>query len=124
MADPDETLKELEKILKEINLNLKSILPTVTDPELKKAIQKTEFLSRWKRTSYENEGPREWTPRDSEYAIARANMMAKEHGEPFVIAEKDDGTTTLIVSKSRLLKEKPFGLLESNIIYETSKAMV
>jgi hypothetical protein len=122
MADPEENLKELEKIIKEINLNLKSILPTITDPDLKKAIQKTEWLSRWKRTSLDI-GPREWSPRNFEYAMARADMKAKEQGEPFVIAEKDDGATTLIVSKSRLLKETPFGLTEANIIYESDKAI-
>jgi hypothetical protein len=128
MADPEEIVRELERILKEINANLKQILPTVTkdtftDSYVRDVIQEAERLSRWKRTPLPDDGPREWSPRQGDYAITRANAKAKEYGEPFVIAEKDDGQTIVIMPKSRLLKKQPFGLTVKNVIYETDKAM-
>lgn len=128
MANPEEIVRELERILKEINIKLKRILPTViadafADSHVRDVIQEAERLSRWKRTPLPNDGPREWSPRQGDYAITRANAKAKEYGEPFVVVEKDDGLTIIVISKSRLLSEKPFGLTEKDIIFETDKAI-
>lgn len=122
MVNSKETVLELERILEAINTNLKKVLPAIeenpaADPNTLKILKETEILSRWKRT------PLPGDQAGYDYAIARAQIKAKEHGESFVVLEKDAGQTVVVVSKSRLLKEKPFGLTEKSIIFETGKAL-
>lgn len=121
MAAPLETVIELERILAQVNAGLNKILPAVTDPaftndDVRKAVEELERVSRWRRDR---------VPDDQSgyaYAKARAEIKAKETGEVVVVAKKDDAEGTLVVvPKARLLKEKPFGLDEKNIIYETIK---
>lgn len=121
MATPEEMVTELERLLAQVNTALRAILPSVTDTaftdsDVRKAVQEAERVSRWTRTKL---------PRDEsgyDYAIARAQIKAQVYGESFVVAEKGDDLTLLVVSKARLLKEKPFGLGENEIVYETTKA--
>lgn len=120
MAD-EKTVLELERLLATVNSNLNLILPSIeknpdSDPAVLKLLKETENLSRWKRT------PVPGHPESYDYAVTRAKMKASLSGEPFVVA--DDGSSKIVVvSKARLLKEKPFGLTEKNIIFETGKAM-
>lgn len=121
MVKDEQLLEQLERLLGQINAELKQILPTVTDPaftdsDVRKAIQKVERLSRWRRSSAPG------GPEGYDVAAAKAHAKAKEYGEPFVVAETDDGQSLVVISKARLLEEKPFGLDEKNICYETEKA--
>ncbi len=120
MVSSEETLLELERILRDVNGNLKKVVSSIedgklSDPEVLKLLKETENLSRWKRTPVPDH------PESYDYAVKRAQMKASLSGEPFVVA--DDGSSKIVViSKARLLKEKPFGLTEKNIIFETGKA--
>lgn len=111
MATPEETVLELEKILERVSGMLKAILPSVKDPDVRKALKEAELMSRWKRGTVPAGEP------GYQYAITRAKIRAKEHAEPFVVAEKADGTL-VVIKKARLLSEKPYGLTEKEIVYE------
>jgi len=117
MATPGEMVIELEKLLAQVNTDLKAILPVVmeptfTDSAVRKAVQEAERMSRWKRCDPDGSA--------YDYAVSRADIRAKTEGEPFVVA--DDGVTLIIMSKARLVKERPFGLTAKQVVYETSKA--
>lgn len=118
---PEKLVLELERLLGQVNAELQRILPSVQDPaftdsDVRKAIQSAERLSRWKRTLLPDD------PSGLDYAKTRAEAKAKEHGESFVVVEPVDGSTLVVVSKGRLLRDKPFGLDIKDVVYETSKA--
>lgn len=120
MSNLEANVVPLESLLARVNSKLKELLPLVEDPsfadsDVRKAIQEVERLSRWKRYPIPggNEG--------FSIAAGRAKIKAKENREPFVVLERTDGAL-VVVSKARLLNEKPFGLDEKRIVFETDKA--
>lgn len=120
MNQPEELVGQLELLIGQVNVRLKRILPAVMDPaftdsDVRNAVLAAERLSRWKRSALADgrEG--------YDFAVSRATVKAKEYGEPFVVAEKPDGMTVVVVSKARFLNEKPFGLDRKHVVFETGK---
>lgn len=103
---PTASERELERLLSSINLELKQILPKIADPEIRKVIEKVENISRWKRHE---------DPQGYDFAFARAKAKAQEQGEPFVVVGNDE--QLVVVSRKRLLEEKPFGYTEKDVLY-------
>lgn len=113
----EDTILELERILEQVNAELRRILPhskTYADAKTVKAIQSAERLSRWKRGFFESDVA------GLQYAIAKAKLKAEEYGETFIVAADD--VRLLLVPKARFLKDKPFGLSPKDIVFETGKA--
>lgn len=117
----EQHIKELERTLQGVNSKLGKILPAVTDPEfshadVRQAVVEAEKQSRWNTT------PLPGDPEGYDFAVARAQLRAKEQGEPFVVAQDEDGSTVLVMPKSRFQKEHPFDLSDKDVIYDTSAA--
>lgn len=108
--NPDLLISELEHMLERVNAELKKILPHITNSDLRKALQKVERLSRFRRGFFETDSG------GLEYATNKAKLKAQEYGEPFVVAVKEGAM--VLIPKSRLLKDRPFGLTLKDVVFE------
>lgn len=116
MPTSEEKLAEVERLLVRVNLELQKLLldPTFTAADPRKKVAEIERLSRWKRyTTPESQDP-------FAFAAMRAEVKAKENGEPFVVAETEDRKNLVCIPKSRFEKEAPFGLNGTHVVYDTS----
>lgn len=104
--------KELVRILKKVNALLRREIPTISDPRLKKKIQEAERYSRFRHFGTMDHSV------SLSVAITRAKRKAKEYGEPVVVVD-DGGARMIVLTKARLLEDKPFGLGQKHIVYET-----
>lgn len=116
MAYSDEKAQLLERLLAQVNADLRRIVPLVTDPafvdsDVRDVVVRAEKTSRY--------ATRPLAPGQAGYdfAFARAEAKARAEGEDFVVVEKDGGDTLVVMPKTRLLKERPFGLGERDVIY-------
>jgi hypothetical protein len=111
MPTTEEKLANVESLLIRINLELQKLL-TDCPHTLKDRVVAIERLSRYKRLQIPND--------QDPYAFAapRADLKAKEYGQPFVVA--DTGDTLVTISKERFQKEAPYGLSEKDVVYDTS----
>ena len=121
MDDSAEKIKVLERLLVNVNLELKAILPAVTDPgftdsDVRDSVIRAEKASRY--VCYRIPAGRE----GYDHAFARAEAKAKQNGEVFVVASKEGVETFVIMPKSRLMAEQPFGLGEEDVIYTSTGA--
>lgn len=117
MGPPDEKAPVLERLLANVNAELRRALALVADApaiaasEVGRSIVTAEKMSRYQCLPL---------PRGREgydYAFARADLKAKVNGETFVVLEKDRGDSLIVMPKARLLSARPFGLGEENIIH-------